>query len=416
MFDESKKNANSYGELAVELLSEISKIYWSKMFHYIKDNNIDINNVNCFIIDPESIILYFSKEYLAIEYCGNPFSKVIQPKSQKVITLNDWTKENITTQQFMEKIIGFQFDGSSGVVYPLISDLYEDLVLPTNAGMEKLIDLKWNFAAQNHSIGFNADGIDIVGNQFVRLINCTFFDCKNNDLKTRTIKWMDFLPLKYDDTLEGEYDELKFNFSEYSSNWLRDMFYQYPEPVDYKYDKLPKMNHFIELFGDSTNSETDITSFLEQDENKFIMTMAFQGIRSVGQVECKWQSENRPNIKPDFFVLKANGYADIVEFKLPNIKHGAIVGRNNRENFSSEINSYIAQTRVYQQYFDDPNNQMWCEKEHDIKAYKPRRYLVVGRRSDFEAEVWMEIKAQYQDLEIITYDDLVDTVVAQFYQ
>lgn len=48
--------------------------------------------------------------------------------------------------------------------------------------------------------------------------------------------------------------------------------------------------------------------------------------------------------------------------------------------------------------------------------YKPKRYLVVGRRNDFECDEWIEIKSDYTDVEIVTYDDLVDTVVSQFYQ
>ena len=35
---------------------------------------------------------------------------------------------------------------------------------------------------------------------------------------------------------------------------------------------------------------------------------------------------------------------------------------------------------------------------------------------DFECDEWIEIKSDYTDVEIVTYDDLVDTVVSQFYQ
>ena len=40
------------------------------------------------------------------------------------------------------------------------------------------------------------------------------------------------------------------------------------------------------------------------------------------QVICKWQSEDKPSIQPDFFIERPNGYSDIVEFKLPNTKNG----------------------------------------------------------------------------------------------
>ena len=61
--------------------------------------------------------------------------------------------------------------------------------------------------------------------------------------------------------------------------------------------------------------------------------------------------------------------------------------------------------------FEDPNNRRWFEKKYGFKVYKPKRYLVVGRRNDFECDEWIEIKSDYTDVEIVTYDDLVDTVV-----
>ena len=60
--------------------------------------------------------------------------------------------------------------------------------------------------------------------------------------------------------------------------------------------------------------------------------------------------------------------------------------------------------------------QEYVEKKYGFKVYKPKRYLVVGRRNDFECDEWIEIKSDYTDVEIVTYDDLVDTVVSQFYQ
>ena len=93
-----------------------------------------------------------------------------------------------------------------------------------------------------------------------------------------------------------------------------------------------------------------------------------------------------------------------------------MVGRNNRETLSAEMSSYISQTRVYSTYFDDLNNRRWFEEKYGFKVNKPRRYLVIGRRSDFDSDEWREIKADYNNLEIMSYDDLVDGVVAQFYK
>lgn len=405
-----------YSDLVCQLLSSISEVYWTRMCNYIEENNVAHKDVNCFLLNPESMVIYFGQKFIAIEYCGNPYLEDFQTVTTRNITVRDFTKEKLSTKQFIEKIIGFKYDGTSNINLPLFAGEYEDLIVPTNNGMDKLIELKWNFAAQDSVVSINSTGLDIADNQFVRLINTRFFDEQKGDLKTRIIKWIDFLPCYYNEPDEGELDEIGFSVSIYDKLWYRDMLYKYPRPNDFKFSKLPQINRFIEFWGDSNYSEPEITSFLARDENKFILNMGFMGVGVYNEVLCEWQSEERENIKPDFFVLRANGYADIIEFKLPNMKSNSIIGRNNREHFSSELNTYIAQTRVYATYFDDPNNRKWFEKKYGFKVYKPKRYLVIGRRNDFEMDEWIEIRADYNNLEIITYDDLVDTVISQFYQ
>lgn len=405
-----------YSDLVCQLLSSISEVYWTRMCNYIEENNVAHKDVNCFLLNPESMVIYFGQKFIAIEYCGNPYLEDFQTVTTRNITVRDFTKKKLSTKQFIEKIIGFKYDGTSNINLPLFAGEYEDLIVPTNNGIDKLIELKWNFAAQDSVVSINSTGLDIADNQFVRLINTRFFDEQKGDLKTRIIKWIDFLPCYYNEPDEGELDEIGFSVSIYDKLWYHDMLYKYPRPNDFKFSKLPQINRFIEFWGDSNYSEPEITSFLARDENKFILNMGFMGVGVYNEVLCEWQSEERENIKPDFFVLRANGYADIIEFKLPNMKSNSITGRNNREHFSSELNTYIAQTRVYATYFDDPNNRKWFEKKYGFKVYKPKRYLVIGRRNDFEMDEWIEIRADYNNLEIITYDDLVDTVISQFYQ
>lgn len=405
-----------YAEFAAQLLSSISEVYWGKMLDYIEENKVDHKDVNCFILNPESIVIYLHEKFIAVEYCGNPHKDDFEMVSPRKVFVRDYTKEKLTTREFIEKIIGFSYDGTSGVSFPLHSTVYEDLIFPTNAGMDKLIDLKWNFAAQSSIFGFNATGFDLPDSEFVRLINCRFFDGQNGDLKTRVIKWIDFIPCNYTEPEDGDKDEISFNISVYDQLWLHDMFYKYAMPEDFKFSKLPQINRFIELFADSKYTEPEITSFLAREENTFILNMGFMGTGVYNEVLCEWQSEERDSIKPDFFIMRANGYADIIEFKLPKVKTTPVVGRTNREHFSAEISTYIAQTRVYATYFEDPNNRKWFKTKYGFDVYKPKRYLVIGRRNDFSSDEWIEIKADYQNLEIITYDDLVDTVISQFYQ
>ncbi|WMN12071.1 DUF4263 domain-containing protein [Marivirga salinae] len=253
--------------------------------------------------------------------------------------------------------------------------------------------------------------------QFSRIVNGLFFDADENGLKTRHIKWIDFIPVSYDDSQEG-YDSYSINFGFYNEQLIElDAHYIYPLPdqEDYKYTKLPQLNRFIELTGNSETSEPEITRFLEIDENKFILTMGFLGKKVFGQIKCEWQSEERDSIIPDFFIERPNGYSDIIEFKLPNLKGNSIVGKCNRGTFSTEINSYISQTRNYRTYFEDPNNRRWVEEKYQIKVHNPKRILVVGRRWNFSIDEWKEIESDYRELEILTFDDLIGGVMAQFY-
>ena len=282
--------------------------------------------------------------------------------------------------------------------------------------MDKLIELKWNWMAQNSIMGINGPGFHVQKGQFTRIVNGRFFDADENGLKTRHIKWIDFLPMEIHNETEKTH-EIKVSLTELASVVEHDAHYQYPLPPkeDYKYNKLPQINRFLELVGNKLTSETKLTKFLEQKKNQFILTMGILSTEVRSQLICEWQSEDKDGIQPDFFLVRPNGFADIVEFKLPNLKNKTVVGRSNRETFSAEINSYISQTRVYKEYFNDPNNRKWVEENHNIKVKHPKRILVVGRRWDFSSDDWKDIIDDYKGIEIMTFDDLTDGVVSQFY-
>ena len=54
-------------------------------------------------------------------------------------------------------------------------------------------ELNWNFAAQSYIISFNSSPpVPQVGH-FARITNSFFFDADESGLKTRHIKWIDFI-------------------------------------------------------------------------------------------------------------------------------------------------------------------------------------------------------------------------------
>lgn len=264
-------------------------------------------------------------------------------------------------------------------------------------------------------LSFNAAGVEVPKKQFTRIINARFFDATAKDgLKTRHIKWLDLIPCDYDDSGE-EVDSFSVWLEPYLQLAKTDIYATYPLPNDFRIERLQQMNRFVEFIGDKNNNEPSITRLLASDDLRFAIKMRFSAKEVHAECLCEWQSENRKAIKPDFFVVGPDGYAEIVEFKLPDIKSGAIVGSENRETFSATINSYISQTRVYREYFDDPNNRSYIKRKYGFDVYKPRRHLVIGRRWNFENAEWRTLAADFAELTIHTYDDLIDGVVMQFY-
>jgi hypothetical protein len=255
----------------------------------------------------------------------------------------------------------------------------------------------------------------LVENEFTRIVNGLFFDADGKGLKTRHIKWVDFIPIYYNDS-DSEKDVFGIDLGPYQQLAQQDCQYAYPIPNDYDYQhsKLQKINRLLELVGRNDTTETEITRFLARPENHFILSMRFGSTAIHSELSCDWQSDDKQPIRPDFFVVQTNDFADIVEFKLPTANIN-IVGSDNRETLCAQINAYISQTRTYRNYFEDPNNRNWFEAKYGFRTYRPRRFLVIGRRWQFDSDTWREIVSDYQDLEILTFDDLVDCVVAQLY-
>lgn len=397
--------------LVMTFMRELMKHYWGPLYQYIKAKPELIKTVPGFLLDHKKVIVYVGRTHIAVEYTGSEFIDELKPDGNMELHYHDYSTKECN---LLEQIIGFEYDSTLNMSMPL-PPFSEDLLLPTNRGWDKLSELGWNFAAQNSIMGFNTPSPEPMQGQFTRIVNGMFFDADDSGLKSRRIKWLDFFPINFDSSDE-ETVSIGFNLEKMVDLVEPDANYSYPMPNDYKFVQLPKINKFIERWGSKESSETDITSYLSDQENEFILTMKFGASNIHSELTCEWQSENRNDIRPDFFVVQPNGYADIVEFKLPDIDKKTVVGSSNRETFGAWLSSYISQTRVYSSYFDDPNNRRWFEKKYGFKVHKPRRYLVVGRRHDFDSDVWREIMSDYSGLEILTFDDLIDGVVVQFYK
>ncbi|OME83092.1 hypothetical protein BK120_14925 [Paenibacillus sp. FSL A5-0031] len=389
-------------ELAKSILSELNKDYGEMLFSLLDE--IKLRNLPAFLLNPDEVHFYLGKEHIALEYVG-PYNRPIINPWETRIRYTDLSDED----DFLEGVVGFP-TGRNTFSLPL-HPVNDNTYFASPNATEILAKNNWNFTAQDMIFMLNSPKLEPTS-QHSRLRNCYFYSVVNDQLKVRNIKWMEIFSLnRIDIDEENEKIEVAL-FNDPISTAIQDAHYVIPERLSFQHNKLSIMNRFIELYNSNEVSEVQITQFLAEPEHHFILKMAFFGVGVFDEKECEWADADRAAIRPDFFVTQANGFSDIVEFKLPKLKtEEATVGRENRETFSAEINSYISQTRTYREYFEDPRNRRNVEGKFGINVYYPKRHLVIGRRHMFSSEVWRAIEAEHPSLSILTYDDIVDTVM-----
>lgn len=230
-----------------------------------------------------------------------------------------------------------------------------------------------------------------------------YWTTKDEQLKVRHIDMLHFVPVSENGW--GYYNECA----------LKEFKMQLEQSIFPKYEmRLHKaLNDFIE-FIETDHSEPEITAYLES--NPEILQLSFGAHRLNPQTELIWQSESgRQNLKPDFMPQRMDGFADILEFKLPRLKARPIVGGENREQPSHEVDAAIAQIHTYQEWCEQKVNCSWLEAEKGIKLGHPRGILVIGHSSEFSAADRQKI-SKTRNITVYTYDEFIEMARSQLYR
>lgn len=406
-----EKETLTLDEVAAALGDLLAKKYWGKLWGFLEENPDLKKNFTKFLLNPEKVIIYLGKTHWGVEYIGDVNSKEISLKHEFEVQVVDYSNGD----NLLADILGIDYSKQTGPVIPL-PDYNEDLVHPTNEAIDIMLGNGWNLAGQSMIIGINAGGFVLQEDMCHRIVNGFFYGTSRSGLVTRNVKWLDLFPLQIDD-MDVDVGAFKFYmWPNLAAVIKHDVHFQYPLPSGFREEKWYSLNRFVELISSKDTSETQITAFLTEPENQFILKMAFMGKSIFSECELEWQSEERKSIRPDFFIEGSNGYSDIVEFKLPNLKNiNSIVGRENRETFSAEVNSYVSQTRDYEYYFEDPKNREFAEAKYGIKVYYPKRILVMGRRWMIDTPDWRRLENDYRNIMIKTYDEVIDLVLSHLY-
>ena len=298
------KNQN---EFASFLLQNIGELYWFNMYKIIKEIGIKPKELTGFLINPEMIVLYIGKTHIAMEYYGSEILNDIKSENLFTVKCFDYSQDSESELTFFDKVIGIKYDSTmSRDIKITLFELNEGLIIPTNRGMDKLVELNWNFDAQDFIMGFNSGGYNVPESQFARLINCVFFDANDSGLITRRVKWMDFIPLKYENNNETN-DRFSIDLPYYAKNWENDLFYKYPMPEDYKYVKLKKINGFIELFGNKNNIELQITNYIGKVKINSFYLWLFLPKRYTASWNANGKAKIKRQLSPIFSLLSQMG-------------------------------------------------------------------------------------------------------------
>jgi len=161
-------------------------------------------------------------------------------------------------------------------------------------------------------------------------------------------------------------------------------------------------------------NEPSITKYLS--DNPEILQLAFGVHKLNPQVLLEWQYDSgKKDLQPDFMPIRMDGYADIMEFKLPSIKSSPTVGSAERTHPSFEVDSAIAQIETYNEWCSQVINTGWLEEKKGIKVLNPRKYLIIGHSKDFDKADRARL-VQTRNTTIFTYDEFIEMCRFQLYR
>ena len=118
--------------------------------------------------------------------------------------------------------------------------------------------------------------------------------------------------------------------------------------------------------------------------------------------------DGAPTLKPDFMLkpLDPQRTSDLLELKLPSAQ--IYVLKSRRERLSQAVMEARAQLLEYARYFDDTRNRELIHRAYGIFAYRPRMFVVIGRRGSVDPVIRRNAELTADDIQLRTYDDIVE--------
>lgn len=123
--------------------------------------------------------------------------------------------------------------------------------------------------------------------------------------------------------------------------------------------------------------------------------------------------DNENALKPDFVLEPINQtrFCDLLELKHPLAQIFVMKARRTR--FSAMVFEAAAQLREYSMYFEDPKNRETIKRNYGLSAYKPRLFVIIGRRGSVSPIELRNMELDAPQLHLRTYDDVLERMKAK---
>lgn len=157
------------------------------------------------------------------------------------------------------------------------------------------------------------------------------------------------------------------------------------------------------LMNDPKMKEGDFQRFFERHPD-FILNDEYKEAHA----HLVLSKDDGASLIPDFLLepIDQNSLCDLLELKLPSAD--VFVLKKSRARFSAAVYEAAAQLREYSRFFDEEKNRSNFQSAYpDLKAYKPRMFVVIGRRSSANPLLQREILSSMPDLVLRTYDEVL---------
>jgi hypothetical protein len=157
------------------------------------------------------------------------------------------------------------------------------------------------------------------------------------------------------------------------------------------------------LMNDAGVKESDFQDFFERYP-EFILNEEYRKAHSKVVLSNDFDGDL---LIPDFVLepIDQNGLCDLLELKLPSADIFAL--RKNRMRFSAAVLEACAQLRTYAEFFDEDRNRKIILEKFGLLAYKPKMFVVIGRRGRLSPIELRKIACDLPQLSLRTYDDVL---------